>query len=170
MASISLLFLSSLSYSIFLSWPFPLSFFLSFLNPLFCPSFYFYLFSLSHSFLFLLKISLFRSLMTSLSLSSGILAFSFSLFLCVILSLSFYVLFFLSLSMYHSFSLFLCVILSLSFYVSFFLSLSICHSFYFSCSWCYKTFFWRKSRKSRFPPKLKQQELSILKIINSFVV
>ena len=25
------------------------------------------------------------------------------------------------------------------------------------CSWCYKTFFWRKSRNSRFPPKLKQQ-------------
>ena len=30
-----------------------------------------------------------------------------------------------------------------------------------------KKLFWRKSRKSRFPPKLKQQEQVILKAINS---
>ena len=37
-------------------------------------------------------------------------------------------------------------------------------------SQCYKTFFWRKSRKSRFPLKAKQQEYAILKAINSFRV
>ena len=39
-----------------------------------------------------------------------------------------------------------------------------------SSSRCYKTFFWRKSRRSRFPPKLKQQEWAILKVIHSFEV
>ena len=36
-------------------------------------------------------------------------------------------------------------------------------------SWCYKIF-WRKSRKSTFPPLLKQQELAILEQINSVLI